>query len=170
MADRTHAMTNHADIDELQRRVRLLEAKLRDANDELKQLRDLDGTQNTRSAFDDVNERNAKTPQLPLLLEEYQRYGRQLILPEVGVEGQLRLKNSSVLITGAGGLGCPAAAYLAGAGVGTIGIVDGDVVEVSNLHRQILHTSADVGIFKADSIRNYIERSATRSTPMSANA
>ena len=170
MAGHTDVMSNHTNVDELQQRVRLLEAKLRDANDELKQLRDPGVTQNTRSIFDDANGKNAKSPQLPLLLEEYQRYGRQLILPEVGVEGQLRLKNSSVLIIGAGGLGCPAAAYLAGAGVGRIGIVDGDVVEVSNLHRQILHTSADVGIFKADSIRNYIERSATRSTPMSANA
>ena len=66
-------------------------------------------------------------------------------------EGQLRLKAAKVLIIGAGGLGCPAAAYIAGAGVGTLGIIDGDGVEVSNLHRQILHSTAKVGMKKVDS-------------------
>ncbi|KAB8336661.1 hypothetical protein FH972_020972 [Carpinus fangiana] len=89
-----------------------------------------------------------------LKLEEYKRYGRQLIMPEVGMPGQLRLKASSVLIVGAGGLGCPAAAYLAGAGVGKIGIMDGDIVEVSNLHRQVMHNSAWVGKSKAVSLGN----------------
>lgn len=87
----------------------------------------------------------------PLRAEEYLRYGRQLIMPEIGLEGQLRLKSSSVLIVGVGGLGCPAAAYLAGAGVGTIGLIDGDVVDTSNLHRQILHSSAKVGMSKVQS-------------------
>ncbi|KAI1264174.1 adenylyltransferase [Xylariaceae sp. FL1019] len=91
----------------------------------------------------------------PLQEEEYIRYGRQLILPSVGIKGQLRLKSASVLVVGAGGLGCPAAAYLAGAGVGTLGVVDGDTVEVSNLHRQIAHTSARVGLKKADSLGEY---------------
>lgn len=67
--------------------------------------------------------------------------------------GQLCLKNASVLIIGLGGLGCPAAAYLVGAGVGTVGLVDGDVVEESNLHRQILHSTARVGMTKVDSAR-----------------
>lgn len=71
--------------------------------------------------------------------------------------GQLRLKAASVLIVGAGGLGCPAAAYLAGAGVGTIGIVDGDVVETSNLHRQILHSTSKVGMKKVDSVISYLK-------------
>lgn len=124
----------------------------------------------------------------PLHKEEYDRYGRQLILPQVGINGthrprlpscflhtkvlgslastshlrllmrtpgQKRLKASRVLIIGAGGLGCPAAAYLAGAGVGTLGIVDGDIVEASNLHRQIAHSTARVGVSKVASLVTY---------------
>ncbi|KAK6587350.1 hypothetical protein PZA11_000640 [Diplocarpon coronariae] len=93
----------------------------------------------------------------PLSEEEYQRYGRQMIVPSVGIQGQLRLKAASVLIIGAGGLGCPAAAYLAGAGVGTIGIVDGDEVETSNLHRQVLHSTSKVGMKKVDSAISYLK-------------
>lgn len=81
----------------------------------------------------------------PLSPEETRRYGRHLILPEVGVDGQRRLKASSVLLVGAGGLGSPLALYLAAAGVGRLGIVDFDVVDESNLHRQLLHGSEDVG-------------------------
>ncbi|ROV90472.1 hypothetical protein VSDG_08445 [Cytospora chrysosperma] len=91
----------------------------------------------------------------PLSAEEYDRYGRQLILPNIGIQGQQRLKSSKILIIGAGGLGCPSAAYIAGAGVGTLGIVDGDVVEVSNLHRQIAHGTSRVGAFKVDSLVSY---------------
>ncbi|KAH7364118.1 molybdenum cofactor synthesis protein-like protein [Rhexocercosporidium sp. MPI-PUGE-AT-0058] len=93
----------------------------------------------------------------PLSEEEYKRYGRQMIVPSIGIQGQLHLKAASVLIVGAGGLGCPAAAYLAGAGVGTIGIVDGDEVETSNLHRQILHSTAKVGMKKVDSVISYLK-------------
>ncbi|CAH3137438.1 unnamed protein product [Porites lobata] len=81
------------------------------------------------------------------------RYSRQLILPEIGVKGQIQLYNTSVLIIGAGGLGCPVAQYLAAAGVGCIGIVDYDTVEISNLHRQVLHTEGRVNISKAESIK-----------------
>ncbi|KAI1304458.1 adenylyltransferase [Xylaria venustula] len=91
----------------------------------------------------------------PLREDEYTRYGRQLILPSVGIRGQLRLRAAAVLVVGAGGLGCPAAAYLAGAGVGTLGVVDGDTVEVSNLHRQIAHSTARVGAKKVDSLVAY---------------
>ncbi|KAI6351549.1 Urmylation protein [Pyricularia grisea] len=92
----------------------------------------------------------------PLAEAEYDRYGRQLILPTVGIQGQLRLKAASVLIVGAGGLGCPASAYLAGAGVGTIGLVDGDTVEASNLHRQVAHGTSRVGMLKVDSAISYL--------------
>ncbi|KAL2865728.1 HesA/MoeB/ThiF family protein [Aspergillus lucknowensis] len=93
----------------------------------------------------------------PLLDEEYRRYGRQMIVPQVGLRGQLKLRAAKVLIVGAGGLGCPAALYLAGAGVGTLGLVDGDTVESSNLHRQVLHKSRNVGKFKVDSAIEYLK-------------
>ncbi|HEX8944755.1 MAG TPA: molybdopterin-synthase adenylyltransferase MoeB [Gemmatimonadaceae bacterium] len=85
--------------------------------------------------------------------DEIQRYARHLILPDVGVEGQQRLKVARVLVVGAGGLGSPVALYLAAAGVGTLGVVDFDVVDVSNLQRQILHGTKDVGHSKLESAR-----------------
>lgn len=86
-----------------------------------------------------------------LTVAEMQRYSRHLILPDVGVEGQKRLKNARVLVVGAGGLGSPALLYLAAAGVGTIGVVDADVVDASNLQRQVIHGEGDVGRRKVDS-------------------
>src|SRR3954466_16331438 len=77
--------------------------------------------------------------------DEILRYSRHLTIPEVGMEGQLKLKAAKVLCIGAGGLGSPLALYLAGAGVGTLGIVDFDIVDFSNLQRQIIHSTADVG-------------------------
>ena len=96
------------------------------------------------------------TETLPELTnDEVQRYSRHLILPEVGPDGQRQLKAGRVLCVGAGGLGSPAALYLAAAGVGTIGIIDFDAVDVSNLQRQIIHGTPDIGRSKL--------RSATRS-------
>jgi len=86
-----------------------------------------------------------------LTADEQERYKRHLMLPEIGEEGQERLLKSRVLIIGAGGLGAPAALYLAAAGVGTIGIADGDQVELSNLQRQIIHGYADIGYPKTAS-------------------
>jgi molybdopterin/thiamine biosynthesis adenylyltransferase/rhodanese-related sulfurtransferase len=81
----------------------------------------------------------------PLSPEQYERYRRHLILPEIGLEGQQALLAGRVLLIGAGGLGCPLAQYLAAAGVGTLGLVDFDVVDASNLHRQVLYGTADIG-------------------------
>src|SRR6202012_2412312 len=92
------------------------------------------------------------TTNLPKLSnEEISRYSRHLILPEVGLEGQQKLKAAKVLCVGTGGLGAPLTFYLAAAGVGTIGLVDFDVVDESNLQRQIIHSTADVGRPKIDS-------------------
>ncbi len=85
------------------------------------------------------------------------RYSRHLLVPEVGEQGQFKLLDSRVLLIGAGGLGSPAAYYLAAAGVGTIGIIDADVVEESNLQRQILHNTKRIGQYKAESARETIE-------------
>lgn len=90
---------------------------------------------------------------MPLSPEERQRYARHLALPEIGEAGQEKLRRSKVLVVGAGGLGSPAAFYLAAAGIGTIGLMDGDRVEESNLQRQILHTTASIGTPKVDSAR-----------------
>ncbi|MEO5992656.1 MAG: ThiF family adenylyltransferase, partial [Arthrobacter sp.] len=87
---------------------------------------------------------------------DLERYSRQLILPEIGRTGQRRLKNARVLVIGAGGLGAPVLLYLAAAGVGTLGIVDDDVVEISNLQRQIIHGVADVGRPKVESARDAV--------------
>ena len=83
--------------------------------------------------------------------EQLERYSRHIILKEIGVKGQKKLLNAKVLIIGAGGLGAPAALYLAAAGVGTIGIVDADEVDLSNLQRQVIHTTSDIGKRKVES-------------------
>ena len=82
-------------------------------------------------------------------IEEINRYSRQFMLDEIGVEGQIKIKEAKVLVVGAGGLGCPVLQYLGAAGVGTIGVIDFDKVEIHNLHRQILFTADDIGKPKA---------------------
>ena len=131
-------------------------------NDE--DIRYLQKEQTTISAGDTVSiipsvAGGAPTAEAPAALPEltkddYKRYSRHLILPEVGVEGQRKLKAAKILCIGAGGFGSPVALYLAAAGVGTIGIVDFDVVDFSNLQRQILHTTNDVGRSKLDSAKD----------------
>ncbi|WP_150239233.1 adenylyltransferase/sulfurtransferase MoeZ [Nocardiopsis quinghaiensis] len=92
-----------------------------------------------------------------LTVDEVRRYSRHLIIPDVGMSGQKRLKNAKVLVVGAGGLGSPALLYLAAAGVGTLGIIDFDVVDESNLQRQIIHGQSDVGRPKAESARDSVK-------------
>lgn len=89
--------------------------------------------------------------------EQRDRYSRHILLPEVGVDGQLKMLNAKVLLLGAGGLGAPTALYLAAAGIGTIGLVDDDVVEASNLQRQVIHSTERVGMPKTESARLTIE-------------
>jgi sulfur-carrier protein adenylyltransferase/sulfurtransferase len=96
-------------------------------------------------------------PAAELTVDEVKRYSRHLIIPEVGMTGQKRLKNAKVLCVGAGGLGSPALLYLAAAGVGTLGVIDFDVVDESNLQRQIIHGQSDIGRPKALSARDSIK-------------
>ena len=95
-------------------------------------------------------------PAADLTVDEVMRYSRHLIIPEIGMTGQKRLKNAKVLCVGAGGLGSPALLYLAAAGVGTLGVIDFDVVDESNLQRQIIHGQSDIGRLKAESARDSI--------------
>ena len=126
--------------------------------------RSLDGEQTTVRDGDEValipamagGEAASATPR-KLTQEQLERYSRQIRLAEVGLEGQRRLLDAKVLLIGAGGLGSPAAVYLAAAGVGTIGLVDGDRVDLSNLQRQILHFNHDVGRPKVQSGKRHIE-------------
>ena len=89
--------------------------------------------------------------------EQIQRYSRHILLQDVGVEGQEKIMNARVLVVGAGGLGAPVSLYLAAAGIGTIGIVDADVVDLSNLQRQVIHFTKDVGVPKVKSAEEKIK-------------
>jgi sulfur-carrier protein adenylyltransferase/sulfurtransferase len=104
----------------------------------------------------DVNLPPLVGPAETLTVDEVRRYSRHLIIPDVGMDGQKRLKNAKVLCVGAGGLGSPALMYLAAAGVGTLGIVEFDVVDESNLQRQVIHGQSDVGRSKAESARESV--------------
>jgi sulfur-carrier protein adenylyltransferase/sulfurtransferase len=95
-------------------------------------------------------------PAAELTIDEVRRYSRHLIIPDIGMTGQKRLKNSKVLVIGAGGLGSPALLYLAAAGVGTLGVIDFDVVDESNLQRQVIHGQSDIGTSKALSAQESI--------------
>ncbi|GMF97833.1 hypothetical protein B5S30_g281 [[Candida] boidinii] len=116
-------------------------------------------SKNSKNENDTINI-NVKdeSSEYPLTLEEYRRYGRQMTVPELGISGQLKLKASKVLVIGAGGLGCPSLMYLVGCGIGTIGIVDHDIVDISNLHRQVLHSTETVGMLKCDSAKKALNK------------
>ncbi len=116
---------------------------------------------------------------MPLSFDERTRYDRQLMLPEIGESGQEKLRAGSVLVVGAGGLAAPVLSYLVGGGVGRVGVLDGDVVELSNLHRQTLYTSRDLGRSKAECAAGRlaavnpdvrVEAQAARLTPANARA
>src|SRR5215204_3535319 len=92
-----------------------------------------------------------------LTKEQRERYSRHILVPEIGLEGQTKLLEAKVLLLGAGGLGSPTALYLAAAGVGTLGLVDDDVVDASNLQRQVIHSTATIGMPKTESARKAIE-------------
>ncbi|KAF8764275.1 adenylyltransferase and sulfurtransferase MOCS3-like [Argiope bruennichi] len=111
----------------------------------------LENTNNFKETLNTIEKKSFLSSQ------DISRYSRQLILPEIGVSGQISLKQTSVLIVGAGGLGCPAGLYLAAAGIGEIGIVDHDVVEINNLHRQIAHTMNSIGEEKSKSLQRAIK-------------
>jgi len=104
-----------------------------------------------------ITNKNTSNNQEELKKEDIERYCRQIILPEIGLSGQQLLKNSKVLIVGAGGLGSPCLMYLSGAGIGEIGIIDGDCVDNSNLHRQVIHSTLNKGKNKAKSASEFIK-------------
>ena len=95
---------------------------------------------------------------MSLRKSEIERYSRQIILKDIGIKGQKKLKKSKVLIVGLGGLGCPAAEYLSRAGVGTIGLIDHDKVNLSNIHRQSIFTSSDIKRYKVDVVKQRIKK------------
>ncbi|KAF8688919.1 Adenylyltransferase and sulfurtransferase UBA4, partial [Rhizoctonia solani] len=138
-------MTQLNELESLRTRVKLLEEQIRSL-----------GHEPIEIPTSNVSELGPKEGELAL--DEYVRYGRQMILPGFGLPSQLALRNSSILVLGAGGLGCPALMYLASAGVGKVTIVDHDLVEVSNLHRQILHGVDMVGRSKVESAKHALLR------------
>lgn len=114
-------------------------------------------TNQLNQSFNPIIAPGRQVEQLPQLSAPVAaRYARQTILPEFGITGQQRLQNSRVLVVGAGGLGAPALLYLAGTGVGGIGIIDDDVVDLTNLHRQVIHQQKSVGQLKVESAKNAI--------------
>lgn len=149
-----HSTMSELTNDELLSRIRQLELE----NDSLKQQV---GLSIKKSTPDSSSDYDAKFPKIDdnFSLDEYKRYGRQMIVPKFGsLSSQIKLKNSLILVVGAGGLGCPALLYLSAAGIGEIGIIDDDTVDTSNLHRQVLHSTETVGAYKCESAKSYINK------------
>ncbi|GFY55793.1 adenylyltransferase and sulfurtransferase MOCS3 [Trichonephila inaurata madagascariensis] len=138
----------------MEEEIKKLKDVIRQKDEEIMRLKALVETENR--VFDEVS-CNKEGKLSSLSQSEISRYSRQLILPEIGVAGQVALKQTSTLIVGAGGLGCPVGIYLAAAGIGEIGIIDHDIVEVSNLHRQVAHTVDSVGEEKTKSLERAIK-------------
>ncbi|XP_033354047.1 adenylyltransferase and sulfurtransferase MOCS3 isoform X2 [Bombus vosnesenskii] len=124
--------------------------------DEIVELRELLRTKETQLAA--LRREKQILQDYGLNNEEILRYSRQIFLPEIAIKGQVKLKNSAILIVGAGGLGCPAALYLASAGVGQIGIIDYDDVEINNLHRQLLYAETSIGTPKVNTAAESLNR------------
>ncbi|XP_039904988.1 adenylyltransferase and sulfurtransferase MOCS3 [Simochromis diagramma] len=140
-----------------------LKAQLREKEEEIAALKNkLAQLEKSRAASVELHQRvtplTPLTDKAALTNEDIMRYSRQLLLPELGVQGQLNLSKTSVLIVGCGGLGCPLAQYLAAAGVGRLGLLDYDEVELSNLHRQVLHGEENQGQAKALSAASAVQR------------
>lgn len=142
-------------IQDLQAEIKALKARLLEKEHLLQQQQQQ--KEQPKSAEKSTSSEAPPAQEWPLTLDEYERYGRQLLVPEISLLGQQRLRAAHVLVVGCGGLGCPAVAYLAGAGVGTLGLVDGDVVEKSNLHRQVMHSEKRVGMLKVRSVGAFVE-------------
>jgi len=123
-------------------------------------IRDLDNLKTTLKKGDEIfiipSIAGGKEAVKKLSKDEIQRYSRHIVMPEVGMEGQIKLKSASVLLVGMGGLGSPLGMYLAAAGIGTIGMVDADIVDFTNLQRQIMHSTDDVGKPKIESAKKRI--------------
>lgn len=131
------ANSNFSDIQKLEKEIQQLKEKLHEKQMLLKSLKQ---SEDKKCRFTEG-----------LTTEEVSRYSRQMLVPCLGLKGQIKLKESNILIVGAGGLGCPAALYLAAAGVGTITLLDYDQADITNLHRQILHSEYSLGVNKVDS-------------------
>ena len=132
-----------------------------------------------QSAIRSIHQKETKQMEAKLTKQELARYNRHIIMPEIGMEGQMEIKRSKVLVIGAGGLGCPVLQYLGAAGIGYIGIVDGDQVDISNLQRQILFAESDIGKSKAEVAKQklkaqnslvHVHAYTTQFTPANAEA
>ncbi|XP_063704328.1 adenylyltransferase and sulfurtransferase MOCS3 [Culicoides brevitarsis] len=135
-----------------QKKLKVLEKQRSEYDNVLKETEDqLEALRQRAEQLSTTKETSVATDKLTN--DEIARYSRQIILPNFGVKGQLKLKNASVLIVGAGGLGCPSAQHLVGAGIGHIGIVDYDSVEITNLHRQLMHSEEMIGVPKVESLK-----------------